>query len=305
VNYTDEYAIDSSGDGAPRSRAELTRARAAEWQEAKAAGNSSPIVMVTAYDALSARIAEEADVDLILVGDSAATTILGYDNTRDVDVAELLVLTRAARRGARRTLLVGDLPFGTYEASDALAVATARRFVQEGADFVKLEGGGEMCDRVRAIVADGIPVIGHVGLLPQGAATPAALRAQGRSARDAMRILDDALALEAAGAELLVVEAVPSLVGTTIAARCRIPIVGIGAGNSVDGQVLVYTDILGLGHGRVPRFVRQYADAHSVWLQAVLAFARDVRSRDFPSTVEGYGMPEDEARAFREMLHSE
>ncbi len=255
--------------------------------------------MVTAYDALSARIADDAGVDLILVGDSAATTILGYQNTRDVSVDEMLMLTRAARRGTRTSLLVGDLPYGTYEASDAQALATARRFVDAGSDLVKLEGAGPMLDRVRAIVGDGIPVVGHVGLLPQSAESPADLKARGRSADDAIRIVQDALDLEAAGASLLVVEAVPASVGGVIAHRVQIPVIGIGAGNAVDGQVLVYTDLLGLGQGHMPRFVRTYADGRSVWAQALIAYARDVRTRAFPAAVESYGMPDSEFARFR------
>ncbi len=260
--------------------------------------------MVTAYDALSARIADEAGVDLILVGDSAATTILGYRNTRDVSVDEMLMLTRAARRGTRTALLVGDLPYGTYEAGDDLARSTAARFMDAGCDLVKLEGGGVMCDRVRALVADGVPVIGHVGLLPQSAESPADLKARGRSADDAVRIVHDALELEAAGAVLLVVEAVPSAVGAVIADRVRIPVIGIGAGVNVDGQVLVYTDLLGLGQGHMPRFVRTYADGRAVWAQALVAYARDVRSRTFPAAVESYGMSDGEYAQFRAAMAS-
>ncbi len=267
--------------------------------------DAPPLVMVTAYDALSARIADDAGVDLILVGDSAATTVLGYQNTRDVTIDEMLMLTRAARRGVRAALVVGDLPFGTYEADNAQACATARRFVDAGSDMVKLEGGGVMCDRVRAIVAEGIPVMGHVGLLPQSAESPADLKARGRSAQEAVRIVHDALALEAAGASLLVVEAVPAPVGTAIAARLQIPVIGIGAGIGVDGQVLVYTDVLGLGQGHVPRFVRTYAQGRAVWAQAIVAYARDVRTRVFPAAVESYGMNDAEVAQFRAALAAE
>jgi len=266
--------------------------------------DAPPLVMVTAYDALSARIADDAGVDLILVGDSAATTILGYRNTRDVSVDEMLMLTRAARRGTRTALLVGDLPYGTYEAGDDLARSTAARFMDAGCDLVKLEGGGMMCDRVRALVADGVPVVGHVGLLPQSAESPADLKARGRSADDAVRIVHDALELEAAGAVLLVVEAVPSAVGAVIADRVRIPVIGIGAGVNVDGQVLVYTDLLGLGQGHMPRFVRTYADGRAVWAQALVAYARDVRSRTFPAAVESYGMSDGEYAQFRAAMAS-
>lgn len=277
--------------------------RVATWRTRDDA--APPLVMVTAYDALSARIADDAGVDLILVGDSAATTVLGYQNTRDVSIDEMLMLTRAARRGARSALVVGDLPFGTYETDDAQACRTARRFVDAGSDLVKLEGGGAMCDRVRAIVAEGIPVMGHVGLLPQSAESPADLKARGRSADEAVRIVHDALELEAAGASLLVVEAVPAPVGTAIAARLQIPVIGIGAGIGVDGQVLVYTDLLGLGQGHMPRFVRTYAQARALWAQAMVTYTRDVRTRQFPSAVESYGMSETELAHFRAALSAE
>ena len=257
-----------------------------------------PLVMVTAYDALSASIADEAGVDYILVGDSAATTVLGYANTRDLPVEELLVLTRAARRGVRRAKLIGDLPFGTYEQGDEQALATARAFMDAGCDMLKLEGAGVMCDRVHALVAHGFSVVGHVGLLPQGATSSADLKARGRSAAEAVDIVRDALALEAAGATLLVVEAVPEAVGTAIAERLRIPVIGIGAGSGVDGQVLVYTDLLGLGKGHVPRFVRQYDQARARWTEAIAGYARDVRARAFPAAAETYGMAEEERAAF-------
>ncbi len=282
----------STEGASPRERLEQMQVRAAD----------APLVMVTAYDALSARIADDAGVDLILVGDSAATTILGYQNTRDVELSEMLMLTRAARRGTRSALLVGDLPFGTYEDSDAQAVETAQAFMAVGCDFVKLEGAGVMCDRVRAIVAAGMPVVGHVGLLPQSAETPADLRTRGRSADEAMRILHDARALEAAGVSLLVVEAVPAPVGAAIASHINVPVIGIGAGRNVGGQVLVYTDLLGLGSGHLPRFVRTYANARAVWAQALLAYARDVRSGAFPASVETYGMSDAEFASFRDAL---
>jgi 3-methyl-2-oxobutanoate hydroxymethyltransferase len=264
-----------------------------------------PLVMVTAYDALSARIADDADVDYILVGDSAATVVLGYANTRDVTLEEMLVLTRAARRGTRRAKLVGDLPFGTYEASDAQARSTARAFTDAGCDLVKLEGAGVMCSRVTAIVADGINVVGHVGLLPQAAQTPAELRTKGRQAGEALQIVRDAKALESAGVALLVVEAVPAAVGAAIAARVRVPVIGIGAGSAVGGQVLVYTDLLGLGDGHVPRFVRRYAEGRAVWSGAMARYVEDVRRREFPGAEESYGMSDSELAAFQVLLAGE
>lgn len=261
-----------------------------------------PLVMMTAYDALSAQIADECGVDFVLVGDSAATTVLGYENTRDVTVEEMLMLTRAARRGTREALLVGDLPFGTYESSDAQALETASRFRDAGSDMLKLEGGGAMLPRVRTLVLAGIPMVGHVGLLPQSVESSADLKARGRTAADAVQIVRDARELEQAGVSLLVVEAVPAAVGAVIASRASIPVIGIGAGADVDGQVLVYTDVLGLGRGHVPRFVRSYADARSVWTNALTSYVHDVRARSFPAAAETYGMSDDERARFSAAL---
>jgi 3-methyl-2-oxobutanoate hydroxymethyltransferase len=267
----------------------------------KAAG--APIVMLTAYDYPSGRVAEEAGVDVVLVGDSAAMTVLGYDTTRAISVDELLVLTRAVRRAVRTIPLVGDLPFGSYEESDEGAVATARRFVDEaGCDAVKLEGAGTMLSRVRAIVAAGIPVIGHVGLLPQSVLSADGYRARGRDAEQALAIIGGAEELERAGCAALVVEAVPSEIGALIGARVDLPVIGIGAGGATGGQVLVYHDLLGLGEGRVPRFVRRYADARATLVDAVRRWAADVRSGAFPSEDEGYRMPADELAAVRARL---
>lgn len=260
--------------------------------------DDAPLVMMTAYDALSAQIADECGVDFVLVGDSAATTVLGYENTRDVTIEEMLMLTRAARRGTRNALLVGDLPFGTYESSDDLALETALRFRDAGCDMLKLEGGGRMRARVQKLADAGIPMVGHVGLLPQGAQSQADLKARGRTAAEAVQIVRDAIELEQAGASLLVVEAVPAAVGAVIAKRVRIPVIGIGAGAEVDGQVLVYTDVLGLGAGHVPKFVRSYADARSVWTNALSAYVRDVRAHAFPTAAETYGMSDDERARF-------
>jgi 3-methyl-2-oxobutanoate hydroxymethyltransferase len=249
----------------------------------------APIVMITAYDYPAGRIAEQAGADVVLVGDSAAMTVLGYSSTREVSVDELLVLTRAVRRAVRGIPIVGDLPFGSYEESDELAVASARRFVDEaGCDAVKLEGAGEMLPRVRAIIAAGIPVVGHVGLLPQSVKSPDGYRARGREVQQALAIIADAAALEAAGCAAVVVEAVPSEIGTLIAERLTIPVIGIGAGSATDGQVLVYHDLLGYGEGRAAKFVRRYANAHDEFVGAVKRWAEDVRERSFPSFDEGY-----------------
>lgn len=257
-----------------------------------------PIVMVTAYEIASARACEAAGVDVVLVGDSGANTVLGYATTREVSLDEMLMLTRAVRRGVQTPLLVGDLPFGTYEGSDEEAVATARRFVDEaGCDAVKLEGAGEMAKRVRAIVAAGVPVMGHVGLLPQAARSPGDLRAKGRSVDEAHRIIRDAIELEEAGCFSLVVEAVPAAVSELLTARLRIPTIGIGAGAGVDGQVLVFHDLLGITPGSGAKFVKRYGDVGAAMTSGVRAFADEVRSGAYPQLEHTYGIAADELEA--------
>ncbi|WP_341956162.1 3-methyl-2-oxobutanoate hydroxymethyltransferase [Microbacterium sp. LWH13-1.2] len=263
----------------------------------------APIVMVTAYDFPSAQIVEEAGVDLVLVGDSAAMTVLGYDSTVPVTVDEMLMLTKAVRRGLEKPLLVGDLPFGSYEASDELALATAQRFIKEaGVDLVKIERGGTTVDRARALVNAGIPVVGHVGLTPQTATSLGGYRAQGRTADAALAVIDDALALQDAGVSLLVIEAVPSEVTAALAPLLRIPLIGIGAGADADGQVLVFHDLLGIYAGGVAKFVKRYADVRGVSVAGVQAYADEVRDGVYPAPEHGYGMPEAEAARLRELL---
>jgi len=258
------------------------------------------IVMVTAYDASSARLADEAGIDLILVGDTAAMVVLGHESsTVPVTMDEMLFMTRAVTRGARRPLVVGDLPFGSYQVSDEKAVQNAIRFVKEaGADVVKLEGAGPSLSRVRSIVGAGIGVMGHLGLTPQSATVLGGFKAQGRSAEAARRLLEDALALEAAGCFALVLEAVPAPVAERVTAELEIPTIGIGAGAGCDGQVLVWHDLLGLYEGRTPRFVKQYADLRWEIARALAAYAGDVRSGAFPEERHTYAMPADELAEF-------
>ncbi len=271
---------------------------------AAARARGTPIVMLTAYDYPSGRIAEQGGVDVVLVGDSAAMTVLGYPTTRDISVGELLVLTRAVRRAVQRAPLVGDLPFGSYESSDALAVATARRFVDEGGcDAVKLEGGGEMVARVRAIVAAGIPVIGHVGLLPQSVTSSDGYRAKGRDAQQALSIIAEARELEGAGSAALIVEAVPAEIGALITEQVSIPVIGIGAGAATNGQVLVYHDLLGYGEGHRARFVRRYADMHDTLVSAVRRWAEDVRAKRYPTDGETYGIGAEVLAEIRQTVH--
>lgn len=273
---------------------------------AAARARGVPIVMLTAYDHPSGRVAQAAAVDVVLVGDSAAMTVLGYGSTRDISVEELLMLTRAVRRAVTDIPLVGDLPFGSYEPSDVMAVATARRFVAEGGcDAVKLEGAREMLPRVRAIVDAGIAVVGHVGLLPQSVTAADGYRAQGRDAEQALAIIADAQALDAAGCAALVVEAVPSEIGALVTERVNIPVIGIGAGAATHGQVLVYHDLLGLGEGKVARFVRRYAEGRREQVEAVRRWADDVRSGRFPSESEGYGIAPEALAEVRRRLGQE
>ena len=265
-----------------------------------------PIVMLTAFDFPSGRVAMAAGVDVVLVGDSAAMTVLGYSSTREITVDELLVLTRATRRAVTGVPLVGDLTFGSYEPSDAISVATARRFVDEaGCDAVKLEGAGPMLSRVRAIIGAGIPVVGHVGLLPQSVITPDGYRAKGRDAEQALGIIADARALEAAGCAALIVEAVPAAVAELLTARVSIPVIGIGAGAGTNGQVLVYHDLLGLGEGHVAKFVERYADGRDVLVAGARRWTEDVRAGRFPTAAHTYAIAPEELAIVSERLGRE
>ncbi len=263
----------------------------------------SPIAMITAYDAPSGRLADAAGADVILVGDSAAMTVLGHDSTITATMEEMLVLTRAVTRGAQRPLIVADMPFGSFQISDELAVTNAIRFVKDaGADAVKIEGAGTMLSRVHAIVGAGVPVMGHIGLTPQSATALGGFKAQGRTAAKAAQLVADALALEAAGCFSVVLEAVPSPVAAKITELLAIPTIGIGAGPDVDGQVLVWHDLLGLYDGHAPRFVKQYANLSTEIQRAVEAYIGDVRERRFPEDVHTYGMPAEELSAFEAAL---
>jgi 3-methyl-2-oxobutanoate hydroxymethyltransferase len=263
-----------------------------------------PIVMVTAYDYPSARAAEAAGVDLVLVGDSAGTTVLGHTSTTPVELDELIVLARAARRGLHGPLLIGDLPFGSYEVTDEQAVRSALRFVKEaGCDCVKLEGGSEIpLRRARAIIGAGIPVMGHVGLTPQTSVSLGGWKAQGRTAAAAKRIAREAVGLQEAGCFAIVFEAIPSAVAAEIMPRMQILVIGIGAGPSTDGQVLVFHDLLGIRDGLGPRFVKRYANLQSEMNDGVTAYAEDVRNRRYPGPEHGYSIEDPELEAFREAL---
>ena len=269
--------------------------------EKKALGE--PIVMVTAYDYPSAKVAEDAGVDMVLVGDSGAMTVLGYPSTVPVSLDEMLMLAGAARRGLTTPLLVGDLPFGSYEVSNEQAVASAQRFVKEaGCDAVKLERGGSSMERARAIVDAGIPVMGHVGLTPQTATALGGYRSQGRTAERALEVALDAKALADAGCFSIVFEAIPSDLTDEIMPSLEIPVIGIGAGPSTDGQVLVFNDMLGIYDGHVGRFVKRYAAIKEDMVAGVHAFADDVRTRRYPEPEHGYTMAPDERERLRALL---
>ena len=257
------------------------------------------IVMVTAYDAPGARLAEEAGIDILLVGDTAAMVVLGHDSTVPVTMDEMLFLTRTVARTVERPIVVGDMPFGSYNVSDDEAVRNAVRFVKEGgADVVKLEGAGPSLSRAAAIVAAGVPVMGHVGLTPQTETMLGGFKTQGRTAAKARRLLSDALALEAAGCFSIVHEAVPTPVAARITEALTVPTIGIGAGAQCDGQVLVYHDLLGLTEGRAPRFVKRYANLAEEIRRALGAYATDVRDGTYPAKQHTYAMPDDELELF-------
>ena len=269
--------------------------------EKKALGE--PIAMVTAYDYPSAQVAEEAGVDVVLVGDSGAMTVLGYSSTIPVTLDELLMLASAVRRGLSTPLLVGDMPFGSYEVSDEDAIRHAQRFVKEaGCDAVKLERGGSSVQRARAIVAAGIPVMGHVGLTPQSATALGGYRSQGRTAERALEVMHDALALQEAGCFSVVFEAIPSALTEVIMPRMRIPVIGIGAGPATDGQVLVFHDLLGIYDGHAARFVKRYANVREEMIGGVRAFAEEVRGRRYPEPEHGYTMAPDEIERLHGLL---
>jgi 3-methyl-2-oxobutanoate hydroxymethyltransferase len=257
------------------------------------------IVMVTAYDAPGARLADEAGIDILLVGDTAAMVVLGHDSTVPVTMDEMLFLTRTVARTVERPIVVGDMPFGSYNVSDDEAVRNAVRFVKEGgADVVKLEGAGPSLSRAAAIVAAGIPVMGHVGLTPQTETMLGGFKTQGRTAAKARRLLADALALEAAGCFSIVLEAVPTPVAVRITEALTIPTIGIGAGPECDGQVLVYHDLLGLTEGRAPRFVKRYANLAEEIRRALGTYAAEVRDGSYPAEEHTYAMPDDELELF-------
>ena len=253
------------------------------------------ITMLTAYDYPTAMSMDKAGVDSILVGDSLAMVVLGYENTLPVTMDEMLHHCRAVARGAKTSLLVGDMPFMSYQVSIEEAVRNAGRFLQEGSmDAVKLEGGRERADAIRAITGAGIPVMGHIGLTPQSVNQLGGFRAQGKTALAAKRLIEDALILQEAGCFSIVLEAVPARLAEMISKKLSIPTIGIGAGNGCDGQVLVTHDLLGLFDRFTPKFVKQYANFHNEMQRAFADYIEDVETKRFPAVEHSIEMKDEE-----------
>lgn len=263
------------------------RVRIHHLREMKQRGEK--FAMLTAYDQYSAAIFEEAGIPVLLVGDSAANNVLGYETTVPVTVDELVPLVRAVTRSARRSLVVADLPFGSYQAGPDQALATSMRMMKEGlAHAVKLEGGARVAPSVENVVGAGIPVMAHVGFTPQSEHALGGYRVQGRGAEGVEKLVADAVALEAAGAFAIVLEMVPAPAAAEVTKALTIPTIGIGAGSDCDGQVLVWQDMMGLRTGKAPRFVKRYADLHGVMLDAAKAYADDVRAGTFPAAEHAF-----------------
>ena len=252
---------------------------------------SKKIVMITAYDYAFARIVDNASVDIILVGDSVGMVVHGLSSTRQVDMNMMILHTSSVARGVKRALVVADMPFGSYEASDEEAVSNAVKLVRAGADAVKLEGGGEMVERIKAIVKAGIPVMAHIGLTPQRSLILGGYRRRGRTVNDAERLVEDALAVQEAGAFAVVIEFTAEEVAAEITRRLSIPTICIGAGRYCDGQVLVLYDVLGI-YEEVPPFAKKYADLYRVVFDAIKRYVEDVRSGAFPEEKHVFHMKE-------------
>jgi 3-methyl-2-oxobutanoate hydroxymethyltransferase len=253
-----------------------------------------PITCLTAYDYAAARLVDEAGIDMVLVGDSLAQTMLGYENTLSVTMDEMLHHVKAVRRGVKNALLVADMPYGSYQIDHKTAVSNAARFMKEGgAEMVKVEGGEKRADLIRQIIDAEIPVAGHIGLTPQSVNVMGGYRVQGKSLSDIEHLMRDAVALDRAGVACLYLEGIPREVAAMITAEISAPTIGIGAGPECDGQVLVFHDILNLTFGPPAKFVRRYGDAAALITNAVQAFRADVRSLHYPSDEESYHLPKE------------
>jgi 3-methyl-2-oxobutanoate hydroxymethyltransferase len=262
-----------------------------------------PITCLTAYDYSSARLVDEAGIDIVLVGDSLAQTMLGYENTLSVTMEEMLHHARAVRRGVKHAFLVADMPYASYHLSEEEAVRNAARFVKEaGAEAVKIEGGAKRADVIRRIIDAEIPVTGHIGLTPQSVNVMGGYKVQGKDLSGIEQLMKDAVALDRAGVACLYLEGIPREVAAMITAEVETPTIGIGAGPECDGQVLVFHDILNLTFGPPAKFVRRYADAAGVISSAVLAYKADVQSRQYPSDKESYHLPKETKAALETVL---
>jgi len=282
--------------GEPRHKITVTSIREKKLQH-------EPITCLTAYDYSSARLVDDAGIDIVLVGDSLAQTMLGYENTLSITVDEMLHHVRAVRRGVKHALLIADMPYGSYHLSSDEAVRNAARFVKEGgAEAVKVEGGEKRADLIRRIIDAEIPVAGHIGLTPQSVNVMGGFKVQGKTLGAVEQLMRDAVALDRAGAACIYLEGIPREVAAMITAEVRTPTIGIGAGPECDGQVLVFHDILNLTFGTPAKFVRQYGDAAAVISAAVQAYRADVLSRQYPSDKESYHLPQETLRALNTVL---
>ena len=262
-----------------------------------------PITWLTAYDYPTAQMEEKAGIDIILVGDSIGMTIFGYESTLPVTMDLLIPHTAAVRKGAPNVFLIGDMPYMSYQVSIEEAIRNAGRFMAEcGCDAIKLEGGREMLDVVKAIVRATVPVVGHLGLTPQSIAMLGGFRAQGRDAPTALRIIEDAQSLEEAGICFLLLEAVPPEVAKIITERAKFPVIGIGAGPYVDGQCLIVHDLLGMFEAFTPKFVKRYANIGEQIVKALRDFREDVAKGGFPGSEHCYGMPKEEIEKLQGLL---
>jgi 3-methyl-2-oxobutanoate hydroxymethyltransferase len=262
-----------------------------------------PITCLTAYDYPSARLVDEAAIDIVLVGDSLAMTILGYENTLSVTIDEMLHHTKAARRGVKHALLVADMPYGSYHVSPDDAIRNAARFIKEaGAEAVKIEGGEKRAELIRRIIDAEIPVTGHIGLTPQSVNVMGGYKVQGKSLAAVEQLMRDAVALDRAGVACIYLEGIPREVAAMITAEVAAPTIGIGAGPDCDGQVLVYHDLLNLTFTPPAKFVRRYGDAAELISQAAQAFRADVLSRQYPSDEESYHLPKETRAALETVL---
>ena len=263
-----------------------------------------PITCLTAYDYATARLVDEAGIDIVLVGDSLAMTMLGYENTLSVTMDEMLHHVKAVRRGVKDALLIADMPYGSYQIDGKEALVNATRFVKEGgAEAVKMEGGEKRVDMIRRLIDAEIPVAGHIGLMPQSVNLMGGYKVQGKTLGAVERLMRDAVALDRAGVACLYLEGIPREVATMITAEVETPTIGIGAGPDCDGQVLVFHDLVNLTFGQPAKFVRRYGDVRATITQSVLSYKADVVSHQFPSDSESYHLPKDTQGALETVLH--